>query len=134
MYSKFNNHKGFILIKLFILVMIIGLNPGCTENRYIESTIESDPSDVVGTLRTIYTLEELYYYRNGAYLEIPHNDSFINLGMRIHEDDLYNYSVELPHQGYIAVATANLDDDETQDTWQINNFGNITNTSNDLVE
>lgn len=136
MFSKYHNRKGFILIKLIIIVVIIGLNPGCTENRYIQTTIEAEPSDVVGTLRLIYSLEEIYYQRNGDYLPVPNNDSFSNLGMKIHDDDIYNYVVEVVKtKGIIVTATANIDDDTTLDTWEMKyHNGDITNTINDLVE
>ena len=135
MFSKYHNRKGFILIILVFIVLIIGLNPGCTENKITQPTVvESDQSDVIGTLRLIYNMEVLYYYGKRVYLSIPNNASFSDLGMKIHDDASYNYIVELTNFGFDAIATTNLDDDETQDTWQINQFGIITNTTNDLVD
>ena len=133
MFSKYHNRKGFVLIKLMIIVVIIGLNPGCTENRIIQSTVDLEHSDVVGNLRLIYTQEQAYYQENGAYVACAdHNALLTYLDVEISEGDFYYYCVCVAGNGFTASAVANLDEDASIDTWTIDEDGLIENTINDV--
>ena len=134
MFSKYYNRKGLILIELIIIVVIIGLNTGCTENRITQTTVDSVQSDVVGTLRLIYTQEQAYYLENDVFIACAdHNALLNNIGVEIPDGDFYVYCVCVAGNGFIAVATANLDEDAAIDTWTIDQYGVITNTINDVT-
>lgn len=135
MFLKYFRHRYFLLIKLMIIVVIIGLNTGCTENRITQSTVESKQSNVVETLRLIYTQEQAYYEENGVYIACAdRNELLNNIGVEIPDGSLYTCCVTIGGGGttFLATATANIDDDASIDTWTIDNHGYIANTINDV--
>ena len=135
MFSKYYKYKDFVLIKLMIIVAIIGLNIGCTENKVTQSTVDSKQSNVVGILREIYTGEQAYYQENGVFIACADRNALLNnIGVEIPDGSLYTYCVTIGGGGttFLATAIADLDDDATIDTWTIDELGVIGNTINDV--
>jgi hypothetical protein len=130
---KYSSSKISIMINLIVLIVMIGLNQGCTENRFLQQSFESDQSEVIHILQQINIMERAYHQENGVYLACPDNNSFTILGMEIPDNAVYEYSVVLAEDGFISTATANLDEDPTLDIWISNEGSYIACTSDDVL-
>ena len=134
MFSKFHSRKGFTLIELMIVVVIIGILAALAIPRFMQATVKSKQSEAKGILKQIYTMERTYRQENGAYLTCANHADLNSLGVEIVDAQvLYAYSVALNGTGFTATATANLDDDATNDVWTIDDLGNLQCTSNDVT-
>ena len=135
MCSKFKFQSRFILIKLVILVLIIGLNPGCTENRIIQQSFELEQAEAIHILQQIYIMETAYYQENGVYSPCAANSvaDFNLIGMEIPTTAIYDYFVSVSTDAFTATAIADIDDDVTIDTWTIDEDGDVEYTINDVL-
>ncbi len=136
MFSKFHSRKGFTLIELMIVVVIIGILAALAIPRFMQATVKSKQSEVKGILKQIYTMERTYRQENGVYLACADNAGCAAIGVEVPIGALYTYSVALAGTGFTATGVANLDDDATIDTWTINDAGTLAVTagSNDVVD
>jgi hypothetical protein len=79
----------------------------------------------------IYQLQSAYHEQNGSYClngavaSRLNNDGFGRLGITIDSMDVYVYSMVATNGTFTCVATADLDDDATIDTWTINQDGEL---------
>jgi hypothetical protein len=80
-------------------------------------------------LATIHTAEQLYHASNGSY-----TDDFAVLGVSIADDAIYSYGITATASTFTTTATANLDDDATEDTWTINQDKQLVQTTDDLTD
>ncbi|MEA3297150.1 MAG: prepilin-type N-terminal cleavage/methylation domain-containing protein, partial [candidate division Zixibacteria bacterium] len=68
MFSKFHNRqKGFTLIELMIVVVIIGILAALAIPRFMQATTKSKQSEAKGILKQIYTMERAYRQENNTY-------------------------------------------------------------------
>ncbi len=133
MFSKFHSRKGFTLIELMIVVVIIGILAALAIPRFMQATVKSKQSEAKGILKQIYTMERTYRQEFGAYLACADNAALNAIGVDVPVGAIYAYSVATAGNGFTATATANLDDDATTDDWTITDVGTMTNTSNDVT-
>jgi len=138
MFSKFHSRKGFTLIELMIVVVIIGILAALAIPRFMQATTKSKQSEAKGILKQIYTMERTYRQdpANGnTYLACAAPGDFATLGVELQPQPprLYTYVVVADATTFTATATANLDDDGTIDTWQIDQTGFLQNTTNDAT-
>ena len=131
MFSRFNNRKGFTLIELMIVVVIIGILAALAIPRFMKATVKSKQSEAKGILKQIYTMEHTYKQANDVY-----SVNLNTIGVEIPVNVRYTYTVALVGTGFLATANVpspGLDDDPAPDTWTINDLGQLVCTSDDSV-
>lgn len=125
------NSKGFTLIELFIVVIIIGVLAALAIPRFMNTTARSKQAEAQGILKQIYTLERSYYQEHDVY-----TDNVTALGIEIMGQTWYTYTIEIQGTNFIATANAadpGIDDDPTPDTWSIDGTGVMVCVSNDVL-
>lgn len=140
MFSKFHNRKGFTLIELMIVVVIIGILAALAIPRFMQATTKSKQSEAKQLLKQIYTMQHSYrmesaagYGDNGVSIAAGVGGLFPDIGVEIQNTARYTYDIVAGPTTFTATATANLDDDATDDVWTIDQNGLLTNTTNDVT-
>ena len=136
MFTKFHNRqKGFTLIELMIVVVIIGILAALAIPRFMQVTdkLEQSKSKQSGAkqlLKQVHLMEDGYRTTNGRYTA-----NFDALGIRFPDPDSVGYTCDLVActDMYRCTLTANLDDDAILDTWVVDETGVVTNIINDLT-
>lgn len=140
MFSKFHNReKGFTLIELMIVVVIIGILAALAIPRFMQATTKSKQSEAKQLLKQVYTMQRTYRQASnpGTYgddgVTATAGGTFPQIGVEIMTGAAYSYVMTAAQNSFTCVATANLDDDATNDVWQIDDTGALTNTTNDVT-
>ena len=140
MLRKFHrNSKGFTLIELMIVVVIIGILAALAIPRFMRSTTKSKQSEAKQLLKQVYTMQRAYrqefnaYCLNGVTASAAAPAAFAQIGVDVMASARYAYVMTSAANTFTCVATGNLDDDATNDVWQINEAGALTNTTDDSV-
>jgi prepilin-type N-terminal cleavage/methylation domain-containing protein len=136
---KGKNNKGFTLIELMIVVVIIGILAALAIPRFMRSTTKSKQSEAKQLLKQIYTMQHAYrqefnaYCLNGVTASSAAQTAFARLGVDIGATARYSYAMVSAQNTFTCTATANLDDDATNDVWTITDTGTLACTSDDSV-
>lgn len=141
MRSQPMSQKGFTLIELMIVVVIIGILAALAIPRFSQSTVKTRQSEAKLILKQICTNQMLYravsptnsYYSTGAVASSGNPNALAAIDIEIPGNALYSYSVALAGVDYVATATADLDGDGFIDTWTINSSGILANPQNDAT-
>jgi len=142
MFSKFHNRqKGFTLIELMIVVVIIGILAALAIPRFMAATTKSKQSEVKGILKQIYTMERTYrqqynaYWGQGTTANAAAPNAFAPIGVEVTTNALYTYTITTANATNLLVTgtCSILDDDATVDTWTINDAGLLICTSDDAT-
>ena len=137
----FMNRRGFTLIELMIVVIVVGILAALALPRFISSTYQAKQSEAKQMLHQIFTLEFTYheecttYFAGAASAAAP--QGLITIGVEIAPTALYTYTVAPGTSGdivssFVCTATANLDADAVIDTWTIDDSGVLTNDISDI--
>lgn len=140
--NKRRNQKGFTLIELMIVVVIIGILAALAIPRFMASTTRAKQSEAKEILKQIYTMERAYrqeydtYWGNGISADAANPTNFARIGVEIMPTARYTYSLVCAANTFTATATVanpGLDDDVAADTWTMDEGGNLLCTSDDAV-
>jgi len=134
------NSKGFTLIELMIVVVIIGILAALAIPRWWKANERAKQSEAKLILKQIFTNEETYRQANNAYwiaaadAHAANPDAFAPIWVEIMNNSLYTYSIDGDDATFTATATANLDDDGTIDTWTIDQDGTLSLAIDDTAD
>ncbi len=138
--TKKRNQKGFTLIELMIVVVIIGILAALAIPRFMRATTKSKQSEAKQVLKQIYTMQHSYrqeynaYWGNGITASAAAGTAFGRIGVDIMTTARYTYSLVAAANTFTCTATSGvLDDDATADTWTIDENGDLLVTSDDAV-
>ena len=142
MFSRFHNRKGFTLIELMIVVVIIGILAALAIPRFMKSTTKAKQSEAKQILKQIYTMQHTYRQANAAYgdnglTSVPGAAfTFPEIGVDIQSSAVYAYDIVAAAGTFTATATANIDDDATDDVWTITEAGVLAVTvgNDDVID
>lgn len=67
---KLNNQKGFSLIELLVVLVIIGILAGITFPYLIKTKNRAENGNAYASLRTFFSLQITYYTANGRYARL----------------------------------------------------------------
>jgi len=134
------SNKGFTLIELMIVVVIVGILAALAIPRFMRSTTKAKQSEARGILKQVYTMQRAYfveyetYCLNGVVLNAGNPTAYAILAIELMPPTRYSYVMSVPSPTqFTCTATANLDDDATVDTWTIDDAGVLTCVIDDSV-
>jgi prepilin-type N-terminal cleavage/methylation domain-containing protein len=131
--------KGFTLIELMIVVVIIGILASLAIPRFMKSAAKAKQTEAKQLLKQIYTMQHAYfamyesYCLNGVVASSTAPMAYAQIHVDVQLPARYSYLMSVPTRAtFNCTATANIDDDATIDTWTIDNMGTLINTINDV--
>ncbi len=142
MLSKFHrSQKGFTLIELMIVVVIIGILAALAIPRFMRATTKSKQSEAKQILKQIYVMEQAYRQEYDSYWGAAVTASATapatmgRIGVEIGSTARYTYVLAVPDANHFtATATSSiLDDDASTDVWTIDEQGVLTCTTDDVT-
>ena len=134
----YKSSKGFTLIELMIVVVIIGILATLAIPRYFNVVTKNKQAEAKMILKQIYTNEKTYrqqgsgYYLPGAAASATVPAAFQQIWVEIMASARYTYTIVGTATSFTATATSSmLDDDATIDVWTIDDFGTLTCVTDD---
>jgi prepilin-type N-terminal cleavage/methylation domain-containing protein len=133
----YKSSKGFTLIELMIVVVIISILATLAIPRFMTAAAKTKQAEAKTILKQIYVNQRTYRQEKDTYVDYTGNDqsaggTFPEIWVEIMQSARYTYSIIADSNSFTATASGNIDDDVKIDTWSINQSGNLQCTSNDV--
>ena len=135
-----NNQRGFTLIELMIVVVIIGLLAAMAIPRFMAANTKSKQGEAKSVLKQIYQMQRAYkqeydtYWGNGTTASQTTPTGFARIQVEIMPPARYTFSIVAAQNSFTCTATSGiLDDDAAPDTWTIDHTGTLLVTSDDAI-
>lgn len=134
--------RGFTLVEILIVLVIIGILAGLAIPKYVGATSKAKQVEAKQLLRQIYTMEQSYRLEHDVFW-IPSGGSkasrgapkaFAAIGVEIMVQARYEYEIRGNADHFTATAAANIDDDATLDTWTIDETGELKTVVDDTMD
>jgi|LQYC01.1.fsa_nt_gi type IV pilus assembly protein PilA len=120
--------KGFTLIELMIVVVIIGILAALAIPNFLRYQAKSKQSEAKTNLGAIYVSEISYYGEKDTFGDL------VALDWAPEGKTRYSYSATPKATSFTAGADGNIDNETTiKDHWMINDQKILTNTINDVI-
>jgi type IV pilus assembly protein PilA len=133
--------KGFTLIELMIVVAIVGILAAIAIPNFIGMQKRAKTTEAKSNLGEIWTLQEAYRAENDVYVmpsgalaagTYDGTTGWAELGFYPKGTTRYAYSItSASGTAFTAQATGDIDNDGLNDTWTIDELGNLQHTNVD---
>ena len=140
MTNRTNREKGFTLIELMIVVVIIGILAAMAIPRFMAANTRARQAEAKTNLRQVYTMQRAYrqeydtYWGDGVVASTTAGTAFARIQVEIMVPALYTYTMAAATNTFSCTATCGiLDDDAAPDTWFIDEGGALIVLSDDSV-
>ena len=139
-FSK-RKQRGFTLIEIMVVIVIIGVLAAMAIPRFMRASTKTRQSEANQILKQIYVNQRTYrqqdqtnsYYLPGGPASAASPDAFSTIWIEIMSGARYTFTIVGTANTFTATATADIDDDPTVDTWTMDENGILTNTINDVL-
>ena len=120
--------KGFTLIELMIVVVIIGILAAIAIPNFLRYQAKAKQSEAKTNLGAIYVTQTAYFSENDSYAA-----SISALNWSPAGSTRYSYAVQgVSTVSFSVGASANIDNDGIIDIWYINDAKVLSNATNDV--
>ena len=140
MLRELRSRRGFTLIELMIVVVIISILATLAIPRFMAANTRAKQSEAKQILKQVYSMQQAYfqehnvYWGDGETANRTLNTAFAPINVEIVPPARYTYNMVVGPSTFTCTATSGiLDDDASVDTWTIDHNGLLVSTSDDAL-